>query len=415
MSQSRSRSRKREWKSTPSSQNVSETTNTTSTKSTGPYNRNFQQNLIDHGVYPDGYEYPDGETPPEPENWQEINDRLAQPRASLSPSKFTREDFRRFKRADQHASKEKQVCTSVIPIIEGNVGDAKCVSGGIPFTNLDHLTDGTLAPGNPDTYYGARPEQLDRRIREKLSDMVSPSTQDDLPILPNFVLAAKGPDGSLAVAGRQACYDGALAARSMQALQSYGKDSVTYDNKAYTIASIYHGGQLKMFTSHPYQRHTPDGEREYCTHQLNTWGMTGNLETFIKGATAYRNARDWTKEERDLAITEANARAKQKRSMRQSPTPSSKTSDTSHQRLGAEQELVSSFGTEVSTVGPSSDVLSQGVLGSEDSETTTGAIDTPSEELATERALGGKRANRLSREMDNPQPKKRNAPSAASV
>jgi hypothetical protein len=41
----------------------------------------------------------------------------------------------------------------VIPIIEGNVKDAKCVSGGIPFTNLDHLTDGTIVPGNPDRYW----------------------------------------------------------------------------------------------------------------------------------------------------------------------------------------------------------------------------------------------------------------------
>jgi len=49
----------------------------------------------------------------------------------------------------------------VIPVIEGKIRDAKCISGGIPFTNLNHLMDGTLVPGNPDRYYGARPEQLD--------------------------------------------------------------------------------------------------------------------------------------------------------------------------------------------------------------------------------------------------------------
>ena len=42
--------------------------------------------------------------------------------------------------------------------------------------------------------------------------------------------------------------------------------------------------------------------------QLNTWGMTGNIETFRQGATAYRNARDWAKEQRDEAIRRANAR-----------------------------------------------------------------------------------------------------------
>jgi hypothetical protein len=32
---------------------------------------------------------------------------------------------------------------------------------------LNHLTDGTLVPGNPDCYYGARPEQLNRQIRSE--------------------------------------------------------------------------------------------------------------------------------------------------------------------------------------------------------------------------------------------------------
>src|SRR5271156_6090562 len=37
--------------------------------------------------------------------------------------------------------------------------------------------------------------------------------------------------------------------------------------------------------------------------------MTGNIETFRQGATAYRNARDWAKEQRDEAIRRANERA----------------------------------------------------------------------------------------------------------
>ena len=90
----------------------------------------------------------------------------------------------------------------MIPIIEGEIRDARCVSGGIPFTNLGQLTDGTLAPGKPDLYDGARPEQLRRRVRDELSGHIIPSTQDELPIAPNSLLAAKGPDGSLAVAAQ---------------------------------------------------------------------------------------------------------------------------------------------------------------------------------------------------------------------
>lgn len=34
--------------------------------------------------------------------------------------------------------------------------------------------------------------------------------------------------------------------------------------------------------------------------------MTNTTETFLQGATAYRNARDWAKEQRDKAIRRAN-------------------------------------------------------------------------------------------------------------
>ncbi|PGH28523.1 hypothetical protein GX50_08733 [[Emmonsia] crescens] len=301
---SRSRSRKRRAGSPPSTS--ADTKGTTKSTSTTPYNRNFQQNLIDHGVYPDGYEYPDGRIPAMPKNWEEINETLARPRPSLSPSKFSDEHFRKFKRADTHASKEQPVTTSVIPIIEGDVDDPKCAGGGYPLGNLAPLTDGALAQAKPDHFYGARPEQLNRQIRNELSDYIIPSTQDDLPMVPNFFLEAKGPDGSLAVATRQACYDGALGARGMHALQSYQQDGSTYDNSAYTLTSTYHGGQLKLYTTHLMEPEGPGRRPEYIMTQLNTWGMTGNLETFRQGACAYRNARDWAKEKRDEFIRAAN-------------------------------------------------------------------------------------------------------------
>ncbi|EGC47008.1 conserved hypothetical protein [Histoplasma capsulatum var. duboisii H88] len=58
---SRSQSRKRRECSPPSTS--ADTRSANKSTSTTPYNRNFQQNLIDHGVYPDGYEYPDGRIP----------------------------------------------------------------------------------------------------------------------------------------------------------------------------------------------------------------------------------------------------------------------------------------------------------------------------------------------------------------
>ena len=308
-SQSSARGRKRSSASTLDTRPTTNTTNTKTTESSGPYSRNFQQKLIDGGIYPDEYEYPDGRVPPEPDNLEEINQRLAQPRPSLSPSHFSNEKFKKFKRADAHVSKENKATKTVIPIIEGKITDDKCVEGEVLFTNLKPLTNDMLTAAKPDLYYGARPEQLDRRVRDELSGHIIPSTQDDLPIAPNFFLAAKGPDGTAAVARRQACYDGALGARGMHSLQSYGEDEPVHDNNAYAITSIYSNGQLKMYTSHPTQPTSPKGRPEYCMTQLNTWGMTGNLDTFRQGATAYRNARDWTKEQRDEAIRRANERA----------------------------------------------------------------------------------------------------------
>ncbi|KAI9803830.1 MAG: hypothetical protein M1825_001710 [Sarcosagium campestre] len=285
-----------------------DSTTTTKTRKSRPYDRNFLQHLIDNGIFPDEYEFPDGQIPPPPDNLEAIEQRLTQPRRSLSPSKFTNERFREFKKADAHAAKERPVTDSVIPIIEGRVRDRRCVSGAIPWTNLDALTDGTLVSANPDRYYGARPEQLDRRIRDQLSKKIVPSTQHDLPMLPNFLLAAKGPGGDLTVAERQAVYDGALAAKGMESLRAHGQNKPVQDNEAHTISSIYHGGQLKMYACHTAQPANSGGRPHHYMTQLNTWGMTGNAKTFREGAAAYRNARDWAKEERDRLIQQANER-----------------------------------------------------------------------------------------------------------
>ncbi|MCJ1392938.1 hypothetical protein MMC18_005810 [Xylographa bjoerkii] len=289
-----------------STSNTKPTTNATSTKSISPYDRAFQQNLIDHGIYPEGYENPDGRVPLLPANWDDLNQMLVQPRRSLSPSQFSDGAFRKLKRADRHAFKEKQITTSVIPIIEGEIRDRRCYAGGIPFTNLDPLTDGTITPGNPDIYYGARPEQLNRGIRNELSGRIVPSTQTDLPVAPNFFMAVKGPDGSAAVARRQACYDGALGARGIQCLQSYKHSEPVYDSNAYTITTTYHDGQLKLYTSYLSQPTGSEGRPEYYMNQLRSFSVTDTLETFRQGVSAYRNARDWAKEKRDGFIEAAN-------------------------------------------------------------------------------------------------------------
>lgn len=43
--------------------------------------------------------------------------------------------------------------------------------------------------------------------------------------------------------------------------------------------------------------------------QLNTFAITGTTERFQEGVGAFRNARDWAKEQRDWLVTAANSRA----------------------------------------------------------------------------------------------------------
>lgn len=108
-----------------------------------------------------------------PENLVDIQHTLSRRRSSLSERRFSNEDFAKFKEANANGFKEKAVTESVFPFIQGTLKDPRCVLGGIPYENLNQLTDTPLAPGNPDRYYGARPEQLDRDVRRKLSGLIT--------------------------------------------------------------------------------------------------------------------------------------------------------------------------------------------------------------------------------------------------
>lgn len=283
------------------------TTEGGTSKSLSPYNRAFQQVLVDARIYPPHYEHPGGRGAPEPENWDDINERLAQPRPSLSPSKFSKEHHKAFIRQDASAAKEDQVKKKVIPLVEGTIEDPRTASGEIPFTNLDPLiADENLASGKPDFFHGARPEQLDRRIRSELEHSIVPSTQHDLPIVPTHFTAAKGPDGSAAVANRQVTYDTFFGSRGFHALQNYRRAEPQYDGKAYTIGTIYHNGLLQLFTSHPVPPANPGEPPSYYLNPLRSFAMRDTDETWRAGATWYRNSMKWTEEERDEAIRAAN-------------------------------------------------------------------------------------------------------------
>ncbi|KAG5994855.1 hypothetical protein E4U43_003165 [Claviceps pusilla] len=299
---------KRKTDISPSLPSADATSRTKTTKSIGPYDRVFQQHLIDHNIFPHLYKFHDGSRPPKPENLDQIRRAMGQRRPSLSSSRFSDDDFQTFQLLVADAFNETELAPDIMRSIEGHVPDRRCRATNIAFKNLDYLTDGTIVPGQPDLYYGARPEQLSSQVRQEQSGKIVPSFRPELPILANFFLEVKGPDGIPSVAPRQACYNGALGARGMQSLQSYGQPELKYDNKAYTISATYQLGQLTMYTSHPIPPCTPGERPGFAMTQVDTWALTGNADAFRQGASAFRNARDWAKEQRDAAIQQANQR-----------------------------------------------------------------------------------------------------------
>lgn len=179
------------------------------TRKTSAYDPIFEQHLIDHGIYPEGYD--DDEGLNEPLNLEEINHRLAQPRPSLSPSHFPREAFLNFRQKNRQALNENTVMSTVFPIIAGTADIPS--QENLLFGNLKNLTDGSITKAQPDFYDGIRPANLKKDIRKELGPYIVPSTNTAAPCLPNFFTEGKGPNGNAAVCKRQALYDGAVGAR----------------------------------------------------------------------------------------------------------------------------------------------------------------------------------------------------------
>lgn len=157
----------------------SSATNKTKRSATA-YGHGFEQTLIDSGVYLDNRTQ-------KPMNIEEIKERLAQPRHPhpLSPSEFSERSFDEFQRSACNAKDEEDIRIDVIPVIHGKQGK-HFYARTINFGNLDPLMAGSPVAACPDLYYGARPDQLDRNVRDKLNKHIIPTTMDDKPMAPNF-------------------------------------------------------------------------------------------------------------------------------------------------------------------------------------------------------------------------------------
>ncbi|EPE05966.1 hypothetical protein F503_02795 [Ophiostoma piceae UAMH 11346] len=282
------------------------TTTEVKPKKSAPYNANFEQHLVDHDVQAT-YDSQ------KPANLAEIRAALTQRRPSLSSSQFSDGSFDTFQDCNNRAKNEDAVMADVIPAILGKctLYGRQTLERNLLFNNLAPLTDGTITQPRPDIYYGARPKELSRPVRDALGHYIMPSTVQDKSLAPNFFVEVKGPDGNAAVAIRQVRYDGAVGSRAMHSLQNYRGEELKYDAQAYTFSSAYHSstGSLQLYAHH-LTAPTSEGRPKYHMTQLRTFAMTDTRETFIRGATAFRNARDLSKQHRDSFIQAANEAVK---------------------------------------------------------------------------------------------------------
>ncbi|KAJ0413215.1 hypothetical protein BJY00DRAFT_306469 [Aspergillus carlsbadensis] len=281
------------------------------TNATTAYDPHFEQHLINHGVLTPLSTYPDGTKPSKPKNLGEIRERLQVPR----PLADSDAEYEEFNELNKNAASEQLVITEILPRLKGKRKDGSITAGGGQlFNNLADLTNGTLVQAKPDIYHGARPSQLNCKIREDLSKMIIPSRQTNLLITPNFFVEAKGHDGSSAAVERRACYAAALGARAMHALQQYGHESCSnkpryYDNNAYTFAATFHAGVLALYATHPtpsMNKKGPAHLTDYVMTKIGKWCLDGDQDTYQRGITAYRNAQDLAREFRDDFIRQAN-------------------------------------------------------------------------------------------------------------
>lgn len=294
-------------KTSSKSQKRSSTSDTSGVTRSSPYSQDFEQKLIDEGIYLNNRST-------KPQNWAEINECITRPRSSLSPSQFSDGAFERFREDDERAVREIKVMARVISTIAGESDRRYMSTGDAPFNHMEKFADGQLTAAVPDVFYGADPERVDQKVRLALGHHIVPSNDESLPAAPNFFLEAKSAGGRHDVGKRQACHDGAIGARGMHSLQNYGAAKPLYDNNAYTVTSTYHGGLglLKMYATHPTEPKSPGGKPEYHMTPLRSFAMTNTPNSFRQGAAAYRSARDWSQSERDRFIANANEEARRR-------------------------------------------------------------------------------------------------------
>lgn len=256
---------------------------------------------------------------PKPRNWDEIKDMVQQPRPI--PASYQAQ-FEAFLDVISEVSRGRDVVRRIYPLIAGD--NDICSAKGCRFSNLEKLTDGSIAKVSPDYYDGANPSNVDQEILAELCTFVKPLAKKDTPVYPNFFVELKGRKYEFAKAEQRARYSGAIGSRAIHRLRSFAiaEPGIVFDGSAYTITAIYHLEALRLYAHHPVKPSVPGGPITYQMTLIGHFAMNGDLDSFRKGVTAFRNSREWAQNRRNELIAAATTR-KQYRDMTPIPDPPS--------------------------------------------------------------------------------------------
>ncbi|UNI22471.1 hypothetical protein JDV02_008360 [Purpureocillium takamizusanense] len=273
----------------------------------GPFDDAFAQHLVNHGVFPKDV-FPHGfvsgsKSPPPPKNVSELHKVSRRRRASLAGSDSGYDEFIK---TDDLVNDGKETPDALLSLLENLDEQCPTVGGGVPFTNLDHLTDGSLVAAEPTTYHGVLRNCFNRRFLAKQHQQIVPSLDHLAPVLPTVFLEAKSPNSCEKAAVCQSLYVMALGARGFRNLQraASGSDSaVVDDDRAYTFAAVYRCGWLLLFACYVRDQ----TKKGWCVPVLlGEWDLRASRQSFCDGVAAYRNVRDWAAAKRVELVQRAN-------------------------------------------------------------------------------------------------------------
>lgn len=241
---------------------------------------------------------------PKPKNFAEMKAKMEAPRLSLSAARFSEAEYDSWLDAVENSHREADVIANVFPTIKGHTYypcsfDTLC-SNWAPF-------DSNLVTPKPDFWDGARQTPNNLKIRQEFGRLIMPLTSYEDPFIPNFFAELKSPKGSINIAQRQACYDGALSARGMFCILTGGMTG-PYDGCAYTISATYSGGTLEMFLHHVSPPETDNDLPHYHMTPMGAWALHNSIDTFRQGVSAFQNGRDIADGLRGQVLRAANAR-----------------------------------------------------------------------------------------------------------